>query len=188
MLAKALAGALFFSVKIELNQAVSINDSNTCNVLSLSSERLFTFFRSSVSIISLLNKSKERKPIRSGFCASTINTSYSDRLAALIQLLPQIMSYLAAPKSSVGSSVFDSYGALRTTPISSQPGLLLQKVSYRLLLFKQLLKIQLEALILAQAEPQKRLSKLNGIIKTFSSYHTLFAAALLYKTIVQQWV
>ena len=188
VLTRALVGAFFLSVKIELDQAAFINDSSTCNALLLSPEYLFTFFWSSVLIISLLNKPKKLKPISSNSCAPTVNTSCAQRLAPFIQLFPQFISYLAAPKSLLESSVFNSNRALRTIFISSQPGLLLRKVPHRLLLFKLLPKVQLGAPILAQAEPQKRLSKLNGIARTPGSHPTLFVAALLYKTIVQQWV
>ena len=46
----------------------------------------------------------------------------------------------------------------------------------------------LKSPILAQAKSQERSSKLNGTARTSGSHRTLFAASLLYKTIVQQWV
>ena len=49
-------------------------------------------------------------------------------------------------------------------------------------------KSLLKSPILAQAEPQKRPSKLNGTVKTPGSHHTPFADSLLCETIVQQWV
>ena len=101
MLAAAFVGALLPSVKNELDRAVLINDSGTRNVPLLSPERLFTEHGALTNI--------------SGSCTSTVNTSRAHRLAPLLQLFPQLMRYLAAPKGSIGSSNFGSNGASKAT-------------------------------------------------------------------------
>ena len=49
-------------------------------------------------------------------------------------------------------------------------------------------KSLLRSPISAQAKPREPPSKLNGTARTPGSYHTLFAAFLLFETIVQWWI
>ena len=80
VLAGALVGALFPSVKNKLNQAVSIDDSGTRDAPSLSIKCLFTIFQSSASTtMSLLNKSQELQSIA---VALTLSLSFSLALTA----------------------------------------------------------------------------------------------------------
>ena len=102
VLAGALVGAFSPSVKNELDRAVSINDSGTCDAPLLSFERLFTEHRALNNI--------------SGSCASIVNTSRAHRLALPLQLLSQLIRYFAAPKGSIGSPDFGLSGASRATP------------------------------------------------------------------------
>ena len=85
VLAKAFVGALFLMVKNKLDQAVSIDDSGTCNASLLPPERLFT---------KPLKQSKEFQPINSDFCAPTVNISCAHRLAPPLPLLFLSKSYL----------------------------------------------------------------------------------------------
>ena len=102
VLAEALFGALFPLVKNELDRAVSIDDSGTCDAPLLSPKRLFTKHGALTNI--------------SGSCTSTVDTSRAHWLAPPLQLLPQLMRYSAAPKGSIGSPDFGSSGASRATP------------------------------------------------------------------------
>ena len=77
VLASAFVGALFPSVKNELNQIVSIDNSGICNALLLSPEHLFT---------KPLKQFKEFQPINSNSCASTVDLSFAHLFAPLFQL------------------------------------------------------------------------------------------------------
>ena len=133
MLAKALVRALFPSVKNELNQAVSINDSGTCDAPLLSYKRLFTIIRLSAStMISLLNKRQELWSIAVAFALSfsfffalTISSSapHSSRelFTELKKFKPMNTSpptkepFKTAPKGWIGSPDFGSSRAPRVT-------------------------------------------------------------------------
>ena len=101
VLARAFVVVFLPVVKNKLDQTAYINDRGTCNVSLLFLEHLFIEYRALTNI--------------NGSYASTINTSYTYQLAPLLQLLPQLMSYLVVSKSSIESPDFGSNKALRAT-------------------------------------------------------------------------
>ena len=70
-----------------------------------------------------------------GSCASIVNISYAYWLVPSLQLLPQLMSYLVAPKDSLESLNSGSCRTLQATPQSLNSKRLLQEISHRLLPF-----------------------------------------------------
>ena len=66
-----------------------------------------------------------------GSCTFIINTSRVQRLVPSHQLFFQLMSYLAIPESSLGSSDSGLCKASQAIPHGSNPKLLLQRVSHR---------------------------------------------------------
>ena len=73
VLVGALVGALFSSVKNELNRPVSIDDSGTRDAALLTPKRLFTILRLSASkTISLVNKPQELRSIAVAFPLSLL--------------------------------------------------------------------------------------------------------------------